>query len=629
MGRHRQSRIATAKQSRPRQTNAIAESRHAWIRHDWIWCLPLLLSAWWLSFNSLRNADLWWHLAAGRWIVEHRSLPRMDPFSFSAQGRAWLNHEWFADVLMYLWASIGGLESLVYWLWLILLATYFLLFQLCRTHGGSPLFSLLGVSVAVATSAPFFEIRPHLYSLFFYVVILWLLLLSKPRLRLMLPVIFLLWANLHGGFIFGLLAAATVLVTRLVVSTAPQLRSGGSVHSALASRRTDVLVVVASATACLVNPYGFKAFEPALRYAFDSSSPFRALKEWLPPFSKEGVSSPLFPWLIALFLIACLILLLSPQGRRMESEIRWSIVALGGLTLLMALRSGRFIPLFSVSACLPISLLLAAWLGRPRDRRGELRWLVLQRVIPLLLAAVCLAMLTRYPVSSRAFGHLTSLESFPVDTLDFLTVNRLSGKMFAYYGWGGYVQYRADARMKVYIDSRADTVYSGETFDDYRRVQYMLPGWLEVVESSDADYFLWLNMKTPQVHQIGQVQILLATGRWRKVHEDFVSVLLARTTAPLPQTLPARPSAYRELALGGFAMRAGDKRGAETHLRAALSLDDNSLAACRNLALVLAWQDRFAEAWAQQVRCRRIFPEKEREDELRSFIEDRRRRATL
>jgi hypothetical protein len=76
-------------------------------------------------------------------------------------------------------------------------------------------------------------------------------------------------------------------------------------------------------------------------------------------------------------------------------------------------------------------------------------------------------------------------------------------------------------------------------------------------------------------------------------------------------------------------MRSGDKQGAEAYLRTALSLDGDSLAACRNLALVLAWKGRVAEAWAQQMRCRKIFPEKETEDELRSFIEDRKRRAGL
>jgi hypothetical protein len=265
---------------------------------------------------------------------------------------------------------------------------------------------------------------------------------------------------------------------------------------------------------------------------------------------------------------------------------------------------------------------------------------VLRTAVPLLLAVACLAMLARFPLDRRAFRHLISVETFPVDTLDFVEANRLSGHLFAYFGWGGYVQYRTRGRLQVYVDSRADTVYSPALFNSYRRVQYMLPGWQEVVESSGADYFLWLNLETPQVRQIAQPQQLLASGRWRKVHEDFVSVLLARVPVPVPAAAapapapapalawaPPRPSPYRELALGGFAMRSGDKQGAETHLRAALRLDGNLLAACRNLVLVLAWQDRGAEAWAQHARCEQVFPEPGSAEDLEALEERRRRRA--
>jgi hypothetical protein len=316
--------------------------------------------------------------------------------------------------------------------------------------------------------------------------------------------------------------------------------------------------------------------------------------------------------------------------RRAEPEERWAIVGLGGVTLCMALASARFIPLFSILACLAISLLPAA----SRVRRSVLERRqprpVLRTALPLVLAVACLAMLARFPLDRRAFRQLISLESFPVDTLDFVEANRLSGRLFAYYGWGGYVQYRTRGRLQVYIDGRASTVYSPALFDAYRRVQYLLPGWQEVVESSGADYLLWPNLETPQVRQIAQPRQLLASGRWRKVYEDFVSVLLVRATAPpAPAPAPPRPSPYRELALGGLAMRGGNKEEAETHLRAALRLDGDMLAACRNLALVLAWQDRVSEAWAQHARCEKIFPEPESAADLAALAARRRRRAQL
>jgi hypothetical protein len=592
----------------------------------WPWSAALLLAVWWLSFHPMRTADLWWHLAAGRWIVEHRTIPGVDPFSFSAYGQRWLNHEWLADVLYHLWAILGGLKSLVYWYWGALIGTYLLLFHLCRKLGGAMISSFLAVTLAAATAVPFFELRPHLYSLLLYVVLLWLLLPGR-KLGLGLPLLFVLWVNLHGGFIFGLVTVATVVLTRLLTKALRPPRSAENVRLVLAGERRNLLVAAVSALVCLINPYGDEIFVLPLSYALDARSPFRELKEWLPPFSAGGVSSPFFPWLIVLFFAACAALLWLARKRwRMEPETLWPLVALGGVTLVMALRSGRFIPLFAISASLPISLFLTGAAAAARRQKRTSQPSAVGKAIPLLIAAACLVLLTRFPLGRRAFSHLTSLESFPIDTLNFIDANALSGRVFAYYGWGGYVDYRTDARMKVYIDSRANTVYSPTIFNQYRRVQYMLPNWVEVVEASGADYFLWLNLETPQVQRFSQPEVLVATGRWRKVREGFASVLLAKTTVRLPPERPERASPYHELALSGSAMRTGNKPEAEAHLRAALALDPDSLAACRNLALVLAWEDRPADAWAQHRRCEKIFPEPESETVLRKFIAERHQR---
>jgi len=301
---------------------------------------------------------------------------------------------------------------------------------------------------------------------------------------------------------------------------------------------------------------------------------------------------------------------------------------LGVLTFFMALRSGRFIPLFAISAAFLSAQVLPSTprelrpSSKPakRDRRTAESHPLPRIALPVLLAAVALVLLARDPLGERAFPHLSTLDSFPVDTMDFVEQNGLSGRVLSYFGWGGYVQYRTQGRMKVYIDSRADSVYGDRTFDDYRRVQYMLPGWMDVVEASGADYFLWLSLATPQVPRIDQPRFLLATGRWRRLYEDFSSVLLVRSEVPLPAELRVPGSSYHELALGGSAMQTGDLAAAEMHLRTALDLDRNSSRACINLSLVLARQGRIPEAEAMRKRCYKIFPDGDEDTYIESFI---------
>lgn len=91
-----------------------------------------------------------------------------------------------------LWVSLFGMNSQVYWKWSILIVTLLLLFRVARRLTSGPIASYAAVLVAVATAAPFLDIRPHLYSALGYVLLLCVTLLrEKPPLYL--PLIFLLW----------------------------------------------------------------------------------------------------------------------------------------------------------------------------------------------------------------------------------------------------------------------------------------------------------------------------------------------------------------------------------------------------------------------------------------------------
>src|SRR5205085_532158 len=130
--------------------------------------------------------------------------------------------------------------------------------------------SYLSLLLGTAVAAPFLDLRPHLITNLCYALLLCLL-LPKKRPSLYLPLFFLLWANLHGGFFFGLMA--------LLVLLAPTIVAGEQSERMRAS-----LIWISSALLALLNPSGWKAFAYPLKYAFDRSSAFKELDEWRPPF---------------------------------------------------------------------------------------------------------------------------------------------------------------------------------------------------------------------------------------------------------------------------------------------------------------------------------------------------------
>src|SRR5690349_21736555 len=95
----------------------MADVRAGDLRSEWLVAVAVLAVAAWIAFNpSLFNdGDTSWHLATGQWILDHRSIPHADPFSFTWAGKPWTAHEWLADALMavaYRGAGWAGLAAL-------------------------------------------------------------------------------------------------------------------------------------------------------------------------------------------------------------------------------------------------------------------------------------------------------------------------------------------------------------------------------------------------------------------------------------------------------------------------------------------------------------------------------------
>lgn len=570
-----------------------------------------LLAFWSFGYTTMRGSDFWWHLASGRWMLEHRSIPRVDFWSYTHQGKAWMHHEWLSDVIYAVWERILGMESVVWWKWGVIIATFLLLMRCLHRLTRSPLAALLAAGFALAVAAPFLDIRPHLYSLLGYALVLRLA-LAHERPAPFLPLIFLVWVNLHGGFFFGLMALSIILLAWVLFPGAvgtprPALSAAGS-----AKRRWSYAVVLGLACAgiCLINPNFAEPFVYPLRYAFSATSPYRSLNEWDPPFQPGGIHAPLFPYALGLLGLAILWLLIS---RRWRTHRRESLagVLLSLLTLLMALESRRFIPLFVMSESLLLAPVLAAFFAKlePRLRPpvekqlGPLRTRLLIPVAALIVGAL---LLVPYPQSNRAFLYLTAEDTFPVETLNFVEANGIAGKTFAYYNWGGYIHLRLDGQLQVYIDGRADTVFDDETFNRYMHVLNGAEGAVYLVEASGADWVLWPKNSQRLIEQ------LLQSGRWYPLFEDAVSILFRHRNSPVPTTLrDTEESAYHQLRLADQAMRSEDLDGAERHYRRALAQMPHLGKACYPLARVQVMRGQVDDGRAIQRRCQRIFPNPE------------------
>ena len=535
-----------------------------------------------LGYTEMAGSDMWWHVAAGRELCQTGTLFMVDDWSYTEQGRDWWQQEWLSDVIYFIWADRLGVETLVYWKWLVIIATFTLLQLALARSSGSHLAGFICAGVAVAIAAPFLDVRPHLYTLLNFCLLLYLLLRRRPVVWL-LVLQFVIWVNLHGGFFFGLMALGILLFPWSEFS--------------LASLRSAFLIGLACLLAAALNPSGFGTFFYPLKYAFDESSPFRQLAEWLPPSAPGGIRSPLFfvfQWAPVLALLYAV-----PQVRK-RTGVPWEGIALTGLTLAMALTSRRFIPLFAIS----LAVLLAPLVGLLAARlRGQL-WTTLLAGCALLIAGW---RMLPYPLQAApAFHYLVAEYNYPVDLINFTQANGLRGRVFAYYNWGGYLHWRTDGALKVYIDGRADTLYDAQTYNNYVAVMRTSPDWIARVEATGAEYVMWPHGRWQGREKLRQ---LLGTGRWRALYRDSQGWLAVRVDVELPEELQAtRDSPWRQAGIALSAAEAGDLEKTIEHAERALRDMPWQQTACSLRVQAARALGREEEAQARLADCRAYFP---------------------
>jgi hypothetical protein len=533
------------------------------------------------GYTEMAGSDMWWHLAAGRELLQTRTLWMVDAWSYTAAGAEWLNHEWLSDIVFYGWVSLWGVESIVYWKWLVTVAAFITLQYVLKRETGSPLAAFLCSAMAVAIAAPFIDVRPQLYSLLNFSLLL-LLLLGRRANPWALMLLFLVWVNLHGGFFFGLMALGVLLFPWRDFS--------------LGNLRVAVLVGLLCVLAASLNPSGLKTFLYPLTYAFDTSSPYRGLGEWLSPFKPGGIRSPAF--FVFMWAPLAAVLYLLPAVRRVTG-VPWEGLILTGLTLAMALTSRRFISLYGMSLAIMLAPLLAWCLEKVRLEKHAL-------ILAVPTLAFSLYRLAPYPLQSApAFHYLTAEYSYPVDLVNFIQANDIRGKVYAYYNWGGYLHWRTDGELQVFIDGRADTLYDADTYHHYVSVLGSRPGWMERVEQTGAQFMLW-----PHFRGRGQDKLreLAGSGRWQPLYRDSAGWLLARTGVTLPDMTAGPDTPWRDLSIGQLAAWKGDADKALQYGLQVREVMPWNKGACNLLTSAYRSGNQEAEAADILRQCRAWFP---------------------
>lgn len=472
-----------------------------------LFVLLLFLGLLAMTLRPVADPDFWWHLRTGQQIIETGIIPRTDPFSFTHSGRPWVAHEWLSEVVIYSLYQWGDLPLLIVTFGLVITAAFGLVYL---RSPGKPYVAGFALLLGALASAPAWGVRPQMFSLLLGSLFLYLLdrfqETDRPGLLIQLPLITVLWVNLHAGFALGIfLIGAYAAVQAVRFLQAALTRDENRKKMALRRGGFLGLSMAACLLAVLLNPNGMRMYT----YPFEtlaSPSMQMFIQEWASP------DFHLREWQPLLWLLLALLAAGSLAREPVEPVHLLLTLALG----YFALRSMRNVPLLVLAA---IPLLAAQATSLVRDRpevRGVNRlgrWLN-----PLLLAIAILAVGLRFALVLRE-QPVSERQSFPVRAVDWIERNRPAGNLYNTYGWGGYIIWRLPD-YPVFIDGRAD-LYGDRFIYDYLEVYRAEPGWESALAAADVRLVL-IEPQAPLAYAMAR------SPDWQLAFSDEMSVVFIK-----------------------------------------------------------------------------------------------------
>ena len=211
-----------------------------------------------VGLDALSDPDVWWHIRLGDWIIAHHQIPAGELFAYTAFGNPLVAHEWLSETIFAALAAVGGLFLVTVLMGLVAWSAMLATLLRGRLRGAGPVVLAIGLALGARAAEPVLGTRPQVFTFALVCWTLWIAesyLRSGGRRRWLLPPLFLLWANLHAGFIAGI----GFLVIVVVVEAIKRRWSLGAVAPGSASPASRVAVGASVLAAC-VNPYGPSLF---------------------------------------------------------------------------------------------------------------------------------------------------------------------------------------------------------------------------------------------------------------------------------------------------------------------------------------------------------------------------------
>ena len=452
--------------------------------------------------GSIADPDIWWHLRNAEVFVQSHSVVHHDLYSFTANGARWINEAWLGELAYYFgwrWLGIRGIYLvMLVEVELILFGVFALACLSSRNVKAAFLASWLAVWLATVSFGP----RTLLVGWICLVAELFLLQQFKRGQDWMwlLPPLFVMWANLHGSWLIGMVLFAVFFGSGLMEGSWGRIEARRWTPK---QRLKLIIVGVLSAAGLFLNPYSYHLVLYPFNFAFRQRLNVNHVDEWM-SLDFHGVRGKILFGMLAVILILAL-----------ARKRRWSLDQLAFLVIgfYAAMTYSRFLFL----AAILVTPILAEEMDffPPYRREIDKPWLN-----AILIVAILAGCVWRFPSSDYLLRD--TVRNYPVKALPYLRQFRPQGRVFNDCLWGGYLIWNV-RNIPVFIDSRIDIYEYNGVFADYLDA-IGIKNTLGILDKHHIRYVLF-----PQTSPVAY--LLLHNSGWKTNYQDGTTVVLERIGA--------------------------------------------------------------------------------------------------
>ncbi len=495
---------------------------------DHLWLITTTALVWmFVSLLPLPPHDLWWHIAAGRTMIEQGALMHTNEWSYAVpRDTPYVYQSWLSELILYgLW-RVGDIPLLVLTRSVVITSSFGLVAWYAWRRAANGKAVMLALLAAVLISWDNWSLRPQTLALVpgaVFVVVLgdYATKRTSGRILALLPLAMLLWVNMHGSFVLG----GALLALTTLGATIQALGARKARRAAWARVGTLMAAGVATAGAMMINPLGVGIIG-YVRDLFGNTTVQTRILEWMPPSSDMRLANPGF-WFFLTVMALAVLMAVAPR-RPSAIDLCW-YCGLGWL----AFGSVRHVMWFALALFPLIATQLASLWGTRRPIAWSSKALRIHTVLVCLVGFAMLPwfMPSRYLGSGSEhlyandgpYPHLLS-STTPVAATTWLEQHPIAGRLWSDMAYSNYVVWRMP-QQQIFVDSRIE-LYPKAVWDDNFAIARADATSLELLDRWDVTHIMIRQSIGAELRDF-----LVQTPEWCERYHDQESVILARCDA--------------------------------------------------------------------------------------------------